>query len=545
MSKTKIDGRKSMARAEEGIMQFEFKRVACLISAALSALFVVSLCPAAQAQIVVNSTGDEGPYPNKVYVCDVDPVTPGNQCTLRAAIETANGLAGTDTIQFQIPTSDPGYNPQTRSYTINLGNLLPNLSTDINITGPGASKLTVQRALGSFNFRIFNVTGSGTVNISKLTIARGQATGAVGGGVLNAGTGRVNISDCTFANNFGALGGAVGNYNASGPAGTVTITNCDLRNNAASGFGGAIENQGGTVTISRSKVRANFAVFASGGIDSTGSLTVTDTAVTDNRVITGTDPNAASGGGISSAGTMTLTRCTVSGNSARGHDGDTNQPSPSNAAGGGIYSLDTALNIINCTVSGNSAEGGNALDFAGNQAAGGGIVFTGTGNCKVSNSSIAGNSATGGYSPEGAGTGFGGGIYRDGGTVTVKNSIISNNSATTSGPDVYGTFISQGFNLIGKKDGSTGFNIATDLKGTVNAPLDPKLGLLQNNGGPAQTMALLPGSPAIDKGTSVSLAGTTLTADQRGTGFPRTIDNSSVANATGGDGTDIGAFELQ
>ena len=85
-----------MARAEEGIMQFEFKRVACLISAALSALFVVSLCPAAQAQIVVNSTGDEGPYPNKVYVCDVDPVTPGNQCTLRAAIETANGLAGAE-----------------------------------------------------------------------------------------------------------------------------------------------------------------------------------------------------------------------------------------------------------------------------------------------------------------------------------------------------------------------------------------------------------------------------------------------------------------
>jgi hypothetical protein len=55
---------------------------------------------------------------------------------------------------------------------------------------------------------------------------------------------------------------------------------------------------------------------------------------------------------------------------------------------------------------------------------------------------------------------------------------------------------------------------------------------------------LLPGSAAIDKGTSVSLTGT-LTPDQRGSGFPRKFDNLSIANAAGGDGTDIGAFELQ
>ena len=112
-----------------------------------------------------------------------------------------------------------------------------------------------------------------------------------------------------------------------------------------------------------------------------------------------------------------------------------------------------------------------------------------------------------------------------------------------SSPDAYGPFASKGFNLIGKKDGSTGFSAATDKKGTIKLPLDPKLGPLQSNGGPTQTMALLPGSPAIDKGTSVGLIGT-LTTDQRGTGFPRKIDNLSVANAAGGDGTDIGAFEL-
>jgi hypothetical protein len=70
------------------------------------------------------------------------------------------------------------------------------------------------------------------------------------------------------------------------------------------------------------------------------------------------------------------------------------------------------------------------------------------------------------------------------------------------------------------------------------------LGTLQNNGGPAQTIALNPGSPAIDKGTSQSLIGQ-LTLDERGTGFARTVDDPNTPNAAGGDGTDIGAFELQ
>jgi hypothetical protein len=97
--------------------------------------------------------------------------------------------------------------------------------------------------------------------------------------------------------------------------------------------------------------------------------------------------------------------------------------------------------------------------------------------------------------------------------------------------------------LIGKKDGSTGFTAATDKKGTVAAPLNPGLDWkgLRSNGGPTQTVALLTGSAAIDKGTSVGLT-STLTTDQRG--LPRTVDKTA-ANATGGDGTDIGAFELQ
>ena len=67
--------------------------------------------------------------------------------------------------------------------------------------------------------------------------------------------------------------------------------------------------------------------------------------------------------------------------------------------------------------------------------------------------------------------------------------------------------------------------------------IDPLLGPLADNGGPTQTHALLLGSPALDAGNS------TLTTDQRG--FTRPVDLANVANVTGGNGADIGAFELQ
>ena len=70
---------------------------------------------------------------------------------------------------------------------------------------------------------------------------------------------------------------------------------------------------------------------------------------------------------------------------------------------------------------------------------------------------------------------------------------------------------------------------------------DPKLGSLAENGGPTETHAPLPGSPAIDKGKNLPASGT----DQRGTGFARTFDDPAVANAPDGDGTDIGAYEYK
>src|SRR6476659_1723632 len=84
----------------------------------------------AHAQIVVNSTGDgSNGYPPGFGSCDTNAFDNVIVCTLRAAIEVANGNPNVSTITFNIPTTDPGYNAQTHSWTINLGSALPDLST--------------------------------------------------------------------------------------------------------------------------------------------------------------------------------------------------------------------------------------------------------------------------------------------------------------------------------------------------------------------------------------------------------------------------------
>ena len=132
------------------------------------------------------------------------------------------------------------------------------------------------------------------------------------------------------------------------------------------------------------------------------------------------------------------------------------------------------------------------------------------------------------------------------------NTIIAGNGGA-SGSDVSGAFTSQGNNLIGKADGSTGFTGPGDHVGTIASPINALLGPLANNGGPTQTHALLAGSPAIEAGNNAILAADTLDLDgdlntsepipfdQRGTNFPRVLD-SADANVI--QTVDIGAFEL-
>ena len=186
--------------------------------------------------------------------------------------------------------------------------------------------------------------------------------------------------------------------------------------------------------------------------------------------------------------------------------------------GGGAYAeATTTLNFTQCTFSGNdAATSGGAVSVRV-----GGVPGT-TASATLINCTVSGNSAT-----------TGGGLYRDPtntGAFTLGNTIVAGNTATT-GPDASGTFVSQGHNLIGKTDGSSGW-AGSDLTGTVASPLNARLAPLDYYGGPIQTIALLPGSPAIGAG-SIALIPAGITTDARG--FART---------TGGK-ADIGAFETQ
>jgi hypothetical protein len=247
-----------------------------------------------------------------------------------------------------------------------------------------------------------------------------------------------------------------------------------------------------------------------------------------------------SGGGVINAGTLTITNCTISGNS--------------NGRGGGLYNLGT-LRIFDTTISGNSAfvGGGGIANGAtlelvnstikGNVAAGyvlsgghfqpptgGGIDNFGT--STISNTTIANNAAI--FTPPVGPCRITGPCYESGmeiaGPVTIENSIVA--TVYPDGLNCNGVVNSKGYNL--SSDSTCNFNKSGDLNN-----IDPKLGPLQYNGGPTQTMALLAGSPAIDAGNPSGCrdgAGHLLKTDQRSKPRPDLEDKG---------GCDIGAYEYQ
>ena len=140
------------------------------------------------------------------------------------------------------------------------------------------------------------------------------------------------------------------------------------------------------------------------------------------------------------------------------------------------------------------------------------------GTLKISNSTISFNTAKNGV----------GGIGGQGGSATLKNSIVADNQGGNCTQNV----ASLGYNL--SSDASCHFNQVGDQ---IN--IEPMLGPLQDNGGPTQTMALPLGSPAIDAGNPSGCTdgfGHLLTTDQRGMPRPDLGDSG---------GCDIGAYESQ
>ena len=96
--------------------------------------------------------------------------------SLRQAIFNANATSGTDTIKFDIPTTDAGYNFATGAFTIKPKSALPNITDAVVIDG------TTQT--GFANKPIIELDGSSAgANVNGLTINAGNST--VKGLVIN------------------------------------------------------------------------------------------------------------------------------------------------------------------------------------------------------------------------------------------------------------------------------------------------------------------------------------------------------------------------
>jgi parallel beta-helix repeat protein len=263
---------------------------------------------------------------------------------------------------------------------------------------------------------------------------------------------------------------------------------------------------GGDSAISGLRLANGHTTGSGGGIDlESGSTVIVDSCTVDACYAQGADAGSLGGGAISlvNATTLSLINSTISGNTT-----------PENGGGILLYAGANA-SLVNCTVSGN-----RTLDSS-SDTGGGGICLYNANVLNVNNSTIANNSSAS----------VGGGIYKGfNGTATFRNSLVAGNTAP-GGPDCFGPYASAGYNLIGNTSGSTGFGAAGDQ---LNR--NPQLLPLAYNGSPTMTHALFTTSPAVDAGTGG------LAADQRGKLRP--FDFPSVANASVGNGSDIGAFEV-
>ena len=326
-----------------------------------------------------------------------------------------------------------------------------------------------------------------------------NTAGGYGGGILSYSRALILEGVLLEVNTADMWGGAI-----MVEDGELTMTDSTVRWNHAFKGGGLYNFLGAVVTIEDgTEFKGNTAQETGGGIYNWGILTLRDSTIIDNE--------AGVGGGIDNHGEMDIETSTIAENSAGRQGGGidnagddavlrVSKSTINNNTGGGIRHLGRLLTLTNTTVSGNVSDGWPA----GMSMNGDAIIVHST----IANNN---NASAGGQ---------GGLNVFSGAVLQIKNSIVANNSPR----DCKGGETAIGENL--DSDGTcTGFTL-TD---------DPVLGPLANNGGPTETHALLPGSPAIDAATDcddLSSPPILVTSDQRGEGRPE------------GAQCDLGAYEV-
>ena len=384
-----------------------------------------------------------------------------------------------------------------------------------------------------------------------------------GGAIYNLGF--LNVTNCTFVSNsvrggnggVGGIGGSGGEYlengrcHYSGVGGTGGSGGV-----GGDAFGAAICNLL-SATIETSSFVSNTATGGNGGIGGKGGFSPCCCKPGGNGG-NGADAGQANAAAIYNIDTLNIRRCAFFGNQTRGGFGGAGGPGDDFFGGGGkgarggtaeggavVNTASASALITMSTLTGNTAIGGDSgfgglgsgngcPNLAGNggDAIGGALANAGTislVNCTLwQNNAVGGIGAHNNYCCLCLGSGgamnygtngvaFASGILNTNGTASLVNTIVgSSNSQSSCG----GPFTDEGHNIC--SDSSAAFSASGSQNNT-----DPKIGLLADNGGPTQTLALQSGSPAIDGGDDAACPPT----DQRGVLRPQ------------GGHCDSGAFE--
>lgn len=343
--------------------------------------------------------------------------------------------------------------------------------------------------------RVFDISNQNlTVSMSHIIIKNGWVeSGAQGGaGILvSYTTDSLSLDSVILQNNrVHCTAGECSNRDIGAAVfniGSLSIVNSAIKNNQSDYYGGGIVSYGPFLSIVNTRITGNVATGGgAGGLDVVGSNTSLNQVTVDGN-------KALEGGGIFSNvntanASFVMTNSTISNNQATNGDG-------------GALELFGLFTLANVTISDNQANGVGQW---------GGFYLASKAQGDFDHVTVAGNSP---YA--------GGGVANVG--LRISNSILAGNTAT------HQTCQFSNLALIY----SQGRNILTDttcLPAAENiVTQDPKLGLLDVNGGPTMTRALLAGSPAIDAAILVN-SPVEPASDQRG--FARQ-----------GAAADSGAFE--
>jgi len=253
------------------------------------------------------------------------------------------------------------------------------------------------------------------VNVVASSIMNNEAA-LEGGGLWNQSGSEMNVFSSTVTGNEafgdGPANGGGGIFNSGGRL-NVGFASMISNNMASgtSGSGGGILSTADSVIITESFVNDNRAKRAGGGIEIIdGVLNMTDSDMSDNRVVLNANPG--NGGGLHVSGmagtVVNIINTTVTSNIAA-------------TEGGGLWNQSGSfMNVSQSTITDNIGSGPTAND-------GGGGVFNNGGTLNITDGTdISSNEATGA-------SGSGGGILSTNGAVTIENSSVNDNDANRAG----------------------------------------------------------------------------------------------------------------